>query len=59
MFRARWRRWVREHTPGFLYNRGLVISKVRDCGDHDWYSETAEREACYHCQVTRESIAME
>ena len=55
MFRARWRRWVRERTPGFLYDRGLAIGKVRDCGDHDWYTETVEREACYHCQVTRES----
>jgi hypothetical protein len=55
MFRARWRRWIRERTPKFLYDQGVVVPKVSDCGDHDWYRATAERDACYHCQVTRES----
>ncbi|HTG41543.1 MAG TPA: hypothetical protein VK697_08005 [Methylomirabilota bacterium] len=55
MFRARWRRLVRERTPGFLYDHGLVIPKVKDCGDHEWYMATAKRDACYHCLITRES----
>jgi hypothetical protein len=46
---------MRERTPRFLYDRGLVVPKVRDCGNHEWYLSAAQREACYHCQVTRES----
>lgn len=56
MFRSRWRTWVREHTPDRLYDRGLVIPKVKDCGDHEWYMSRADLDACYHCQVTRESF---
>ena len=37
------------------YDRGMVIPKVADCGDHEWYSSTAELDACYHCRVMRES----
>jgi hypothetical protein len=46
---------VRERTPCFLFDHGLVIPKVKDCGDHEWYKATAERDACYHCLITRES----
>ena len=56
MFRARWRRWVRENTPSFLYDRGLVVPKVRDCGDHEWYKATKDVEACYHCLVSRDAV---
>jgi hypothetical protein len=38
-----------------FYDHGLVIPKVKDCGDHAWYMATAERDACYHCLITRES----
>jgi hypothetical protein len=56
MFRARWRRWVRERTPNVLYDRGFVVPKVRDCGDHEWYRSTPEVDACYHCQVSRDMV---
>ena len=56
MFRSRWRRWVRERTPNALYDRGFVVPKVRDCGAHEWYKATAETDACYHCQVNRDSV---
>jgi hypothetical protein len=42
-------------TPDFLYQRGLVFPKVADCGDHDWYTSTAELERCYQYLVARES----
>ena len=58
MFRARWRRLIRERTPGFLYDHGLVIPKVKDCGDHEWYVASAEHDACYHCLITRESPSL-
>ncbi len=32
------------------------MSKVRDCGDHEWYSSTPEIEACYHCRVSRDPL---
>jgi hypothetical protein len=51
---ARWRTWLRVHTPRVLYyHLDLVMSKVRDCGDHDWYNAGADREACYHCRMER------
>ena len=55
MFRARWRTWVRRHTPARLYDRGLVMPKAADFGDHEWYTSTVDVDACYHCRVTRES----
>jgi hypothetical protein len=55
MVRSRWRTWARAHTPDLLYDRGLVVPKARDCGDHEWYTSSAEADGCYHCQVTRES----
>src|SRR5258705_12767125 len=58
MFRARWRRLIRERTPGFLYDHGLVIPKVKDCRDHEWYVASAEHDACYHCLITRESPSL-
>lgn len=56
MLRARWRRWIRGRTPNFLYDRGLVVPKVVDCGDHEWYRSTDEMQACYHCDVTPRSV---
>jgi hypothetical protein len=51
---SRWRTWLRVHTPNVLYFRvGLVVPRARDCGDHDWHNEGDERDACYHCEVTR------
>ncbi len=51
---SRWRIWLRVHTRNVLYYRlGLVVPKARDCGDHGWYRQDAETEACYHCRVTR------
>jgi hypothetical protein len=53
MRRGRWRTWLRVHTPTALYDRGLVIPKVRDCGHHEWYRQDEGTEACYHCRATR------
>lgn len=53
MFRSRWRAKIRKLTPDFLYDRGLVVPKARDCGAHDWYFATAIRDDCYHCEVSR------
>ena len=51
---ARWRTWLRQHTPNWLYFRlGVVFPKARDCGEHDWYYEGRGLDACYHCRVTR------
>ena len=52
---ARWRTWLRVHTPGALYRRGLVIPKARDCGDHKWHLRGGGLDACYHCEVARPS----
>ena len=51
---ARWRAWLRAHTPNLLYYRlGLVVPKVRDCGDHEWHNKDAILDSCYHCEQTR------
>ena len=55
MFRARSRTWVRAHTPTVLYDRGLVMPKAANCGDHEWHAATEGVDACYHCRITRES----
>lgn len=57
MFRSRWRTWLRKRTPDVLYYRlGIAIPKARDCGDHEWYKSTEDRDACYHCEVTRPRV---
>lgn len=51
---ARWRAWLRVHTPNVLYYRlGLVVPKAQDCGDHDWRNAGNEMDGCYHCNVQR------
>ena len=51
---ARWRTWLRVHTPNVLYyGVGLVVPKARDCGNHEWHNEAAGIDGCYHCEVTR------
>ena len=51
---ARWRAWLRVHTPDVLYFRfGLMVPKVADCGDHEWHNEGAGWDMCYHCEVRR------
>lgn len=37
----------------FLYDRGLVIPKVADCGAHEWYNARDGVAGCYHCRVIR------
>ena len=49
----RWRAFLRLHTPNFLYDRGLMVPKARDCGDHDWHNEGDGMDGCYHCKVIR------
>jgi len=51
---ARWRTWLRVHTPNTLHYRlGLVVPKVRDCGAHEWYNADNIVERCYHCSAER------
>ena len=51
---ARWRTWLRAHTPDALYYRlGLVVPKATDCGAHDWHNVGDGTDGCYHCEVTR------
>jgi hypothetical protein len=54
---ARWRAWLRTHTPNVFYRLGLVVPKAHDCGDHDWYHSRDGIESCYHCVVERPSSA--
>jgi hypothetical protein len=49
---ARWRTWLRAHTPNALYGVGLVVPKARNCGNHEWHSKGHGIDACYHCEVT-------
>jgi len=30
-----------------------AVPKGGDCGAHDWYRQSTELDACYHCRVTR------
>src|SRR5438093_744872 len=51
---ARWRTWLRVHTPNLLYyGLGIAIPKAGDCANHEWYNVDGEREACYHCLAER------
>jgi hypothetical protein len=51
---ARWRTWLRVHTPNVLdYRLGLVVPKARDCGNHEWHNGGNGSDVCYHCEVTR------
>ena len=49
------RTWLRGHAPWPLAER---VPKGEDCGAHDWYRQSAEFDACYHCRVTRAHEAM-
>jgi hypothetical protein len=51
---ARWRTWLRAHTPKvFYYRLGLVVPKARDCGNHEWHNNGYGIDACYHCEGIR------
>ena len=51
---ARWRTWLRAHTPNvFYYRLGLVVPKARDCGNHEWHNNGNGIDACYHCEGVR------
>jgi hypothetical protein len=51
---ARWRTWLRAHTPKVLYYRlGFVVPKATDCGKHDWHNAGGGLDGCYHCERTR------
>jgi len=53
---ARWRAWLRVHTPDFMYCRlGLVVPKTLDCGRHEWYNGGNGIDSCYHCKATRQT----
>jgi hypothetical protein len=54
---ARWRTWLRVHTPDVVYYRlGWVVPKARDCGAHDWHNNGDGTVSCYHCLASRQSI---
>jgi hypothetical protein len=46
----RWRTALRTRLPHRppLY---LLVTKGRDCADHDWYRSTGSTWHCYHCRV--------
>jgi len=48
---ARWRAWIRVHTPDFLYDRGLIVPKAADCGEHEWHNAGNDIDGCFHCKV--------
>jgi len=49
------RTWLRGRSPWSLAER---IPKGEDCGAHEWYRQSIEFDACYHCRVTRPHEAM-
>jgi hypothetical protein len=48
--RYRFRTWLRGRLPWSL---AQTIPKGADCGAHEFYRASADRDACYHCRVTR------
>jgi hypothetical protein len=46
----RGRTWLRGRLPWFAAQQ---IPKGPDCGAHEFYRQSADRDACYHCRVTR------
>lgn len=44
------RTWLRGRSPWSIAER---IPKGEDCGAHEWYHQSAELDACYHCRVIR------
>jgi hypothetical protein len=48
--RYRVRTWLRGRLPWFV---AQAIPKGPDCGAHEFYRQSADRDACYHCRVTR------
>jgi len=49
------RTWLRGRLPWSLAER---VPKGEDCGAHEWYRQSAELDACYHCRVTRRHEVM-
>jgi hypothetical protein len=47
----RLRTWLRKHLPYLLSDR--IPKGAQDCGDHEWYRQDEEWDACYHCVVGR------
>jgi hypothetical protein len=48
--RYRVRTWLRGVLP---WSAAQAIPKGPDCGAHEFYRASADRDACYHCRVTR------
>jgi hypothetical protein len=44
------RTWLRGALP---WSVAQAIPKGPDCGAHELYRQSADRDACYHCRVTR------
>lgn len=47
--RYRIRTWLRGNLPYFLSDR--IPKGSGDCGNHEWYRQDADTDACYHCEV--------
>jgi hypothetical protein len=45
----RLRTWLRGHLPYVLSDR--IPKGSRDCGNHAWYRQDGDHDACYHCVV--------
>ncbi len=55
--RYRLRTMLRGVLPYFLSDR--IPKGSRDCGNHEWYRQDDNTDACYHCEVGRRSRAPE
>jgi hypothetical protein len=51
--RYRLRTLLRGLSPYFLADR--IPKGSRDCGNHEWYRQDDNTDACYHCEVGRRS----
>ena len=51
------RTWLRKHLPHAFADR--IAKGPGDCGNHEWYRQDAETDACYHCAVGRRSSVRE
>lgn len=47
--RYRVRTWLRGLLPYALSDR--IPKGAKDCGNHEWYRQDEDTDACYHCDV--------
>ncbi len=49
--RYRLRTWLRRNLPSIVSAR--IPKGPKDCGNHEWYRQDADHDACYHCVTGR------